>query len=391
MDINVNVNIGSLATAYGGDSLWSELKNDYSNIPISIERAIFNNECNLHLKKNHPVEIIKNKIYNYFRENEQYKFEYFDELNPIVSVCDNFDKLLIPKNHSSRSKSDSYYINENYVLRTHTSAHQNELLARGHNSFIVTGSVFRKDEIDCSHYPIFHQMELLTIIDDSIDPSDEIKRILKGLVEYLFPSCVYRFNKDYFPFTDPSYEIEVEYDGKWLEILGCGVVRKEILEYNQIYNKKAVAFGLGLERLVMIFCNIPDIRILWSTHDRFLTQYSDGNLNKFVHYSTLECIRKDISFYINDMSISDKQNETWTNENTFFELLREYGCNMIQDVKLIDKFYNTKLDKHSRTYRVTYLPNDPDVKDPAKFTLVVNEVTTHLRKLLEESKLVILR
>jgi len=138
----------------------------------------------------------------------------FDNLSPIVDVSDNFDKLLIPKNHPARSKSDTYYITDEKVLRTQISAHQNELLEKGYKSFLVTGDVYRKDEINTTHYPIFHQMELLTLIEDDIDPEKELKNLLSGLVEYLFPNCKYKYNDDYFPFTNPSYEIEVEYNGK---------------------------------------------------------------------------------------------------------------------------------------------------------------------------------
>jgi phenylalanyl-tRNA synthetase alpha chain len=133
-----------------------ENRTEYSNIGPSIEAKIGRN---LHNKKNHPIEIIKRKIYEYFNELDGYDFAKFDDLPPYVNVSDNFDKLLIPKDHPARSRSDTYYINKDTVLRTQTSAHQNELLAQGHQNFLVTGDVYRKDEIDKSHYPVFHQME----------------------------------------------------------------------------------------------------------------------------------------------------------------------------------------------------------------------------------------
>lgn len=119
-------------------------KNSFSNIPSSIENKLGKN---LHLKSDHPLGILKNHIYNYFQD-----FETFDNLSPIVSIQDNFDLLRIPKDHPSRSKSDTYYVNENQVLRSHTSAHQNQLLKAGHSKFLVTGDVYRKDEIDRNHY-----------------------------------------------------------------------------------------------------------------------------------------------------------------------------------------------------------------------------------------------
>ena len=125
-------------------------KTDFCNIPKSIEEKIGKN---LHKQHNHPIEIVKKKILDYFKSLEDYKFDIFEDLLPFVSVEDNFDKLLIPKDHVARSKSDTYYINESTVLRTHTSAHQNELLAKGYKSFLVIGDVYRKDEINMTHYP----------------------------------------------------------------------------------------------------------------------------------------------------------------------------------------------------------------------------------------------
>ncbi|ARF12507.1 phenylalanyl-tRNA synthetase [Klosneuvirus KNV1] len=363
-------------------------KSAYCNIPKFIEDKL---PRKLHNQKNHPIEIIKNHIYQYFKQYTKYKFEFFDDLNPVVSIEDNFDKLLIPATHPARSKSDTYYVNEKEVLRTHTSAHQNELLAQGHQSFIVTGDVYRKDEIDARHYPVFHQMEILTIVDDQCDPEYELKRMLAGLVNYLFPNCSYRLNPDYFPFTHPSFEIEVDYNGKWLEVLGCGVVQPAILENNGIKNKRAIACGLGLDRLAMIFSCIPDIRYIWFPSEKFLSQYADGKLNKFVPYSDLPSLAKDISFFIpnNKLTIEMDTNKqvSWSDENDFFELIREVVGDLMEEVKLSDSFYNKKSNKYSRTYKFLYSPNDPGMKDPGEFTKLVNDNQTNLRELLKKMDL----
>ncbi len=353
-------------------------KTDFCNVPKSIEDKIGRN---LHKQKNHPIEIIKRQILGYFTGLKEYKFNVFEDLSPYVSVVENFDKLLIKKDHPSRSKSDTYYINENMVLRTHTSAHQNELLARGHTSFIVVGDVYRKDEIDKCHYPVFHQMELLTLVEDRVNPVDELKIILSGLVEHLFPGCTFRFNPDYFPFTDPSFEVEVMYMGNWLEILGCGVVQDEILRNNGIQGKKAIALGLGIERLAMIFFQIPDIRYIWSTHEKFLDQFASGNIVQFKPYSELPSQVRDISFYIQDNSL-DKDNK-WIYENDFFEYIRCMSGELMEEVTLLSTFYNQKINKHSRAYRMTYSPNDPKYKNPAEFTTLVNEIQKEIRDGIE--------
>ena len=190
------------------------------NIPDSILTKV---ERKLHLNPNHPICIIKEHIYKYFDSLSDYNFKEYDDLSPYTDTTDNFDRLLIPKDHSSRSKSDTYYVTEYIVLRTHTSAHQNELFSKGITQFLVTGDVYRKDEIDRYHYPVFHQMEGVSIVPSDKNPSTELKKILSGLTTYLFPNHAYRFNNDYFPFIEPSFEIEVEYKKDvWIEILGCG-------------------------------------------------------------------------------------------------------------------------------------------------------------------------
>jgi phenylalanyl-tRNA synthetase alpha chain len=314
-------------------------QNSFSNIPLSIKNKI---DRKLHNLDNHPISIIKNHIYKYFD-----KFMKYDNLDPVVTVENNFDLLLINKSHPSRSKSDTYYVNENEVLRTHTSSHQNDLLSSGQTSFLVTGDVYRKDEIDRCHYPIFHQMEGVCI---STNPKSELIETLTGLVKYLFPNREFRVSDDYFPFTEPSFEIEVDFDGKWIEILGCGVVHTHIMNHNNLSDKKAWAFGLGLDRLAMILFNIPDIRYLWSTDKNFLSQFKENCLTQFVPYSNLETTTRDISFWIPGNS-----SKLWTDENHFYEILREIS-ELICNVECCDTYDDTKKDRYSKCYRINFSP-----------------------------------
>ena len=125
---------------------------------------------NLHLKKHHPLEIIKSKIRDHFYANYRSRyggciFASIDNLNPLVSIAQNFDSLLVPKDHVSRSKFDNYYVNSDYVLRSHTSAHEVDLIKSGWNAFINTGDCYRRDEIDHTHYPVFHQLEGVRVFD----------------------------------------------------------------------------------------------------------------------------------------------------------------------------------------------------------------------------------
>lgn len=300
---------------------------------------------NLHNRKNHPLEIIKRKIYNYFGST----FEKFDDFNPIVKIEENFDKLLIPKDHPARGLSDTYYQDEHHVLRTHTSAHQNTLLNAGHEKFLVTGDVYRKDDIDSCHYPVFHQMEGVCIVGPDQDPATELKAILSGLVNHLFPNCEYHFKEDYFPFTEPSYEVEVLYNGNWLEILGCGVVHTQIMQNCNLGHRKAYAFGLGIERLAMILFNIPDIRYFWSDDARFISQFESGEVVEFKPYSPFPSTDRDISFWLS---------ETFTH-NDFCSIIRELGGDIIESVsKVGDDFIHPKTSRVSRLYRIVYRSND---------------------------------
>ena len=118
----------------------------------------------LHLQNDHPIGMIKKQIESHFHGNYRSRyggciFAAVDNLSPVVTIEQNFDSLLVPTDHVSRAKNDNYYINKEYMLRAHTSAHQRDLIRSGWDAFIMTGDVYRRDEIDKSHYPVFHQME----------------------------------------------------------------------------------------------------------------------------------------------------------------------------------------------------------------------------------------
>lgn len=118
--------------------------------------------------------------------------------------------------------------------------------------------------------------------------ANHLKKNFEALVFDLFShekDLKIRWIKAYFPFTSPSWEMEILYQGKWLEIMGCGVMRQEILDRNGHDDKIGWAFGLGLERIAMVLFSIPDIRLFWSKDPRFLSQFSDGKIKKFVPFS----------------------------------------------------------------------------------------------------------
>lgn len=123
---------------------------------------------NLHVKQYHPLSHLRQCVVNYFYKQFLSKsgtpaFSVYDNICPVVSTTQNFDSLLVPKDHPSRKKSDSYFVNQDTVLRSHTTVHQAELISMGLNNFLVIGDVYRRDEIDSTHYPVFHQADAVRL------------------------------------------------------------------------------------------------------------------------------------------------------------------------------------------------------------------------------------
>ena len=155
----------------------------------------------------------------------------------------------------------------------------------GIDAFLVAGDAYRRDEIDATHYPAFHQMEGVKVWPTETDSYekdinlalDHLKTTLEVLAKDVFGNDVeMRWNDDYFPFTDPSVELEIKYQGDWMEILGAGVMTPTVIGNAGINSRTNVgwAFGLGLERWAMKLFEIPDIRLFWSNDSRFLEQFS---------------------------------------------------------------------------------------------------------------------
>lgn len=226
-----------------------------------------------------------------------------------------------------------------------------QLLRKGHKKFLATGDVYRKDTIDRTHYPAFHQMEGVKILDGE-DALEDLKATLGGLIECLYPGREYRFEDDYFPFTDPSPQVEVRSEDGWMEVLGGGVIQPQILK-NCGIEGTGWAFGLGIDRLLMSYCEIPDIRYIWTDDERFISQFQNG-LTQFKVYSKYPPVQRDISFWVN--GFAENQEGLWIEHNNFCEIVRELGGDLIESVSVIDRFQ--KKDKVSLAYRIIYRSND---------------------------------
>lgn len=328
------------------------------NVPHNIADRV---GANLHRQRLHPLGILQRRIFEFWQPQG---FQVYDNLSPIVSTKDNFDHLRIPPDHVSRSPSDTYYLNTNTVLRTHTSAHQNELLRSGINRFLVSGDVYRRDEIDRSHYPIFHQMEGVKLFtpdelgefsrDKSVEVIQvELKASLEKLAEHLFgPDTTMRWTDTYFPFTEPSFELEILFEDEWLEVLGCGVIHQEVLQKAGRGDEMGYAFGLGLERLAMVLFQIPDIRLFWTQDERFHKQFASGEIVQFEPYSKFPPCLKDISFWL------ESHNNSIFHVNDLNEIVRDVAGDLVERVWLIDDFVHPKTGKTSHCYRIAYRSMD---------------------------------
>ncbi|CAO1635771.1 unnamed protein product [Sympodiomycopsis kandeliae] len=434
---------------------------DYYNLPPSLESRLAEAPV-LPYQEHHPLCHIREHIESHLSKCKPIKAP-----SCIVTTELNFGQLGFPEDHPGRSPTDTYYINRQTCLRTHTSAHEVPTFKEGNERWVLTADVYRRDEIDSSHYPIFHQMEGASIwsvsrgdfksggvvekeceemeatlqaakieIEDDVSIEEaggwqsvhegdadkkraaelslrHLKGTLNSLVLELFgerhaadaaasssssnqePLRV-RWISATFPFTSPSLEVEVLFRGKWLEILGCGIVKQKTMDNAGLGEGADMighAFGLGLERIAMILYSIPDIRLFWSQDRRFLDQFQStskplttgvqsdagGNtkpkrqLVTFKPFSKYPACYKDVSFWF--------PTETTFHENDLMEIIREHAKDLVEDVALIDSFTHPKTGKKSACYRINYRSMERSLENEHVNALhgdIVNELVQSL-------------
>lgn len=187
----------------------------------------------------------------------------------------NFEALNTPLDHPARDMQDTFYLPDGNLLRTHTSSVQIRYmeLVEPPIRIIAPGRVYRRDTVDATHSAVFHQLELLAI-DEGMTFTD-LKGTVKVFLQEIFGEIPIRFRASYFPFTEPSAEVDVQWQGKWLEVMGCGMVDPNVLQAvghdPEIYT--GFAAGLGVERFAMVLHQMDDIRRLYSSDLRFLRQF----------------------------------------------------------------------------------------------------------------------
>ena len=417
---------------------------EWTNVPSSILSFL---PRKLHLQSTHPVSITREIIESKFPSPA---YTHYNDLHPIVTVAQNFDSLGFPAEHPGRSRTDTYYINKNTVLRTHTSAHEAEIFRENQSDgYTISADVYRRDAIDRSHYPVFHQMEGARMWDrkkvlggdvakavwadvrhipgnaldvEDLNPTihpernplqakyhspDEVeaiaahlKRSLEGVVVELFSRAQkagfspvngstalmeplrVRWVEAYFPFTSPSWELEIFWQGDWLEILGCGVTKQELYINAGVPAKLGWAFGIGLERVAMLLYSIPDIRLFWSKDARFLSQFSTAdNIKTYVPFSKHPACYKDVSFWLrcsNDSATGGRRVSAQDfHENDVMEIVRDIGGDMVEDVRMTDEFIHPASGLKSMCYRINYRSLERTLRNEE-----VNEMHESVRKQL---------
>ncbi|CCH59102.1 hypothetical protein TBLA_0B02600 [Henningerozyma blattae CBS 6284] len=405
---------------------------------------------NLHLNENHPVGILRTMIEEKLNSTSN-NFKTYNNFKPVVSVYDNFDSLGFLPDHPGRAKTDTYYINKEFLLRTHTSAHEipcfqriKNFLSKDKNSnippeqltdktgFLISADVYRRDEIDRNHYPAFHQMEgacawkrnpddpqehinklrkdikqledqlaqeklKITLVSDDVsleaNPkqdymsdlevnlcSQHLKRSIELVVSEVFNQKIEsmkllqkndsnykceiptelkaRWIRAYFPWTAPSWEIEVWWQNDWLELCGCGIVREDLLLRSGYEKDSSIAwaFGLGLDRIAMLLFDILDIRLFWSHDKRFQNQFQKGKITTFQPYSRYPGTSRDVSFWL-PKGLTKKD----INDNDVTEIVRGIGSDLVGSVKLVDVFTNTRNNQVSVSYRIFYQSMDRNI------------------------------
>ncbi|URQ66899.1 phenylalanine--tRNA ligase subunit alpha [SAR86 cluster bacterium] len=219
----------------------------------------------------HPVTRTIRDVCNFF---ERMGFDV--EAGPEAEIdYYNFEALNVPEDHPAKDMHDTFYLNNEGLLRTHTSPVQIRTMEKSEapHRIICPGKVYRKDS-DLTHTPMFHQIEGLVVEEGA--SFAQLKGLLNDfLTDFFGEEVELRFRPSYFPFTEPSAEVDIRWKKNWLEVLGCGMVHPNVLNSVGVDTKKysGFAFGLGVERMAMLKYDIPDLRAFFENDIRFLDQF----------------------------------------------------------------------------------------------------------------------
>lgn len=357
----------------------------------------------------HPLQLILERILS----SSFYK-DFDCVVTPeVVTEWETFDVFHFPENHVARRPSDSYFLqkSENHaksiLLRPHTSVMwfyylvcqdgKEKLQTRGEVKALSFWKVYRVDELDNTHHECFHQIDGLYLVEKAktIITQEILKEVLGTTIKIIFwPDIEYRFHKDEFPYTRESLEAEVFYDGKWMEVLGAGVVQESVLGKLWIDSEKynGWAFGFWLERMAMLLKRVFDIRVFWSKDPRITSQW--GNFDPFVPVSDFPATTRDISFLVKKYQFIVDEEETQKKgyiqltkdtESDFFDIAsiaRDVSWNIIESIRIHDIFEDD--DRFWKEYksvciRITFRSFERTLSNDE-----VNEIYFTIRRKMEE-------
>lgn len=256
----------------------------------------------------HAIRMVYEKIENYMRESHLASDVRVYRPEPIVSVVDNYDNLLISADNISRSSTYTHYVDKENILRTHTSAHLPGILRElsGQDDWtdvviLLPGLAYRRDISDKKHVGEVHMLEMWRVVKTATVKKivkDDLLAVVRGVASVAAPGWDLRIEDSPHPYTNQGIEVNAVKDGRDIEILECGLIKEKILENAGLDPEKysGWALGMGLDRLVMTLKNIPDIRYLRSKNPRIHEQMK--NLDEYHEVSNQPTIKRDLSYCV---------------------------------------------------------------------------------------------
>lgn len=256
----------------------------------------------------HAIRMVYQKIEEYMRSTHPQSDVQVHRKNPIVTVEDNYDNLLIANDNISRSSTYTHYVDNTHILRTHTSAHLpgilRELSTRDDWEDIVIllpGLAYRRDVSDKKHVSEVHMLEMWRVVKNSARKpiiKDDLLTVVKGVASTAAPGWKLRIEDSPHPYTNQGIEVNAVCGDRDIEILECGLIKEAILKNAGLDPKKhsGWALGMGLDRLVMTLKDIPDIRYLRSNNPRIAEQMT--NLEPYIEVSNQPAIKRDMSYSV---------------------------------------------------------------------------------------------
>jgi phenylalanyl-tRNA synthetase alpha chain len=296
-------------------------------------------------KTPHAIKIIYEQIADYMRCTHPNSDVRVYRMNPIVSVQDNYDNLLIAKDNISRSSTYTHYVDKNNILRTHTSAHMPGILRDLSKKddwqdvvILLPGLAYRRDVSDKKHVSQVHMLEMWRVVKNSHRPvvvKDDLLKVVKGVAKTAAPGWKLRIEDSPHPYTDQGIEVNAVSGDRDIEILECGLIKKDILKNAGLdpLEHSGWALGMGLDRLVMTVKNIPDIRYLRSKNPSIAKQMMD--IEPYREVSDQPAIKRDLSYCVP---------ENYVEEDVSSDIRQALGADIeaLEDVSIISE---TKYDK----------------------------------------------